>query len=82
MGANCCDDVSLPAPDDLTVAFRRQHVHAQRLGRITGIIFHVEGLNLCRVAMHHHRPVERLRDDRLVGAAKVTAILEVNVVFL
>ena len=49
---------ALAAADDLAVAFRRQHVHAQRLVGLLRIGLHVERLDRGRVAVHA-RPADR-----------------------
>src|SRR5687767_11418988 len=61
---------SLTAADDLAYTFRREHVDAQREFRAFGIGFHVERLHTRGVAMNRDRPVEVLRQYRLVGSAE------------
>ena len=68
--------LALPAADDLAVALGREHVDAQRDARIGGIGLHVERLELDRIAVDEHRPVELLRDRGLLVAAEVVAPLD------
>src|SRR6478752_4269653 len=49
---------ALRAADNLAVAFRRQHIHAQRQLRALRIRLHIEGFHLGRVAMNHHRLIK------------------------
>ena len=49
---------ALRAADDLAVAFRRQHVYAQRQLSTLGVRLHVKRFYLRRIAMHHDWPVE------------------------
>src|SRR2546423_3211584 len=61
----------LSAPDDFTIAFRREDIHAERQRGILGIFLHVKGLNDLWIAMDYHRPVEFLRQNRLLIATEI-----------
>ena len=65
--------LALAPADDLAVAFGCQHVDAQRQPRIGRIGLHVEGLRGRRIAVHQDRPIEALREHRLLVAAEVVA---------
>ena len=67
---------ALAAADDLAVAFRREHVDAQRLVRLVRIRLHVERLDRGGVVRHAHRAIELFRQHGLVGAAEIAADLE------
>ncbi len=67
---------ALAAADDLAVALRRQHVHAQGDVGPLRVGLHVEGLHLRRVPGDRHGPVETVREQRLVGRAEIAAPLE------
>ena len=66
---------SLRAADDLAVALGRQHVDAQRPGRVVGRL-HIERLDLGRPVRDHHRPVQLGRQQRFVEAAEVGTVFE------
>src|SRR5215472_642724 len=68
---------ALRAADDLSVAFRRQHIDAKRQLRTLGIRLHVESLYLRRVAVHHHRLVELRRNVSLIRRTQVSSPPEV-----
>src|SRR5213596_3517784 len=68
--------LALAAANDLAVALRREHVDAEGEARIGRVGLHVEGLRLHRIAVHHHRAVELLRERRLLVAAEIGAPLE------
>src|SRR5439155_396833 len=68
--------LALPAADDLAVALGCEHVDAEGEARIGRVGLHVEGLRLHRIAVHHHRAVELLRERRLLVAAEIGAPLE------
>src|SRR5438552_3114862 len=67
---------ALRAADDLAVAFRRQHVYAQRQLSTLGVRLHVKRFYLRRIAMHHDRPVELRGKISLVRRAQVATPLE------
>src|SRR6185312_4395874 len=66
----------LAAADDLAVALGRQQVETQHGLRILRVGLHVEGLERCREAGHHHRLVELAGEDGLLVAAEVVAPLD------
>ena len=68
---------ALAAADDLAVALRGQHVHAEGETVVVGVAFHVEGFDRRRVAMHDDGPVVMPGQERLVAAAEVAAPLKV-----
>src|SRR6266849_370233 len=49
---------ALAPADDLSVAFRRQHVERQRQIRALRIRLHVKRFDRCRIAVYQHRPVK------------------------
>src|SRR5215472_6110984 len=68
---------ALRASDDFSVPFGSEHIDAQRELGTLGIRFHVEGLHLGGIAMHHYRLVELRGQIRLVGRAEISAPFEV-----
>ena len=64
---------ALAAADDFSVAFRRDHVEAERKFRPLGIGGHVEGLHGGGVAMNDHGLVEFFREDGFFIAAEIVA---------
>ncbi len=67
---------ALRAADDLSISFRRQHIHAQREFRVLRVRLHVERLDGGGIAMNHHRPIELRGDIGLIGRAEIVAVLE------
>src|SRR5262245_616340 len=67
---------ALRASDDLSISLGREHIHAQRNIRTLRIGFHVERLDLSRIAVNHHWSIELRRYVRLIGRAEISAPLE------
>ena len=67
---------ALAAADDFPVAFGREHVHAQHQVRPLGVRLEIKRLERSREAVHHDGPLAVFREQRLVGAAKIAAPLD------
>src|SRR4029077_5775279 len=63
--------LALPAADDLPVTLGREHVDTERDPRVGRIGLHVERLRLDRVAVHHDRTIEGVRERRLLVGAEI-----------
>src|SRR5207302_295649 len=61
----------LSATDDFTIALRREDIHAERQRGVRGIFLHVKGLNDLWISMDDQRPVEFLRQNRLLVATEI-----------
>src|SRR5436190_20122138 len=67
---------TLASADDLAIPLGREHVDAERHLWPLRIRFHVKRLHCRRVPVNHDRPIEVLRQGRLVGPAEIAAPLE------